>query len=123
MRAGTMFGYLAYVDGRPAAWVNASRRATPRCSGGATADARTAAVACFAVAPPYRRHGLAQQLLARVMADAPAGAWTVEAYPPQGQRAGRRELPGRAAMYDAAGFAEVKVRPRHRRALPGPAVA
>ena len=41
-------------------------------------------MACFAVAPPYRRHGLARQLLARVVVDAPGRDLdAVEAYPPR----------------------------------------
>jgi GNAT superfamily N-acetyltransferase len=113
LRAGTTFGYLAYVDGRPAGWVNASRRAD--CSlyrRGDEVDATTVAVSCFAVAPPYRGHGLARRLLDRVVADASGrGAGGVEAYPGNDSppiehlrfRGGRR-------MYESAGFTEIKVR-------------
>src|SRR5688572_22052062 len=87
LRSGHAFGYLAYVDGRPAGWVNASRRAA--CAMfrlGDTAeppDDDVVSIACFVIAPPYRRHGLAEALLRRVIADAPArGVSWVEAYPP-----------------------------------------
>jgi GNAT superfamily N-acetyltransferase len=114
LRAGAAFGYLAYVDGRPAAWVNASRRAdTSLFRRGDDVDATTMAVACFAVAPPYRGHGLARRLLDRVVADAGGrGATAVEAYPPLGEVPSGVNFRGGRSMYDAAGFTEVKVRSR-----------
>jgi GNAT superfamily N-acetyltransferase len=114
LRAGTAFGYLAYVDGRPAGWVNASRRGdTALFRRGDTRDDQTVAVACFAIAPPYRRHGLARRLLERVVADAPdRGLGAVEAYPPSRDMPGGRNFRGGRKMYDAAGFTEVKVRSR-----------
>ena len=112
LRRGDAFGYLAYVDGRPAGWVNASRRAD--CSlyrRGDEVDDTTVSVACFTIAPPYRGHGLARLLLDRVIADAPArGATAVEAYPPTFEVAAGENFRGGRAMYDAAGFSEVKVR-------------
>jgi GNAT superfamily N-acetyltransferase len=87
LRAGESHGYLAYVDGRPAGWVNASTRAA--CAlyrlgdGAEPADRDVASLACFVIAPPYRRHGLADALLARVIEDAPGrGVVWIEAYPP-----------------------------------------
>jgi GNAT superfamily N-acetyltransferase len=114
LRAGQAFGYLAYVDGRPAGWVNASRRGdTALFRRGDEVDDHTAAVACFVIAPPYRRHGLAQRLLERVVADAPVrGLDTVEAYPPNFDPPGGRNFRGSRAMYDRAGFTEIKVRSR-----------
>lgn len=86
LQRGRVFGYLAYADGRPAAWVNASMRS--ECSmyrlgkGASPPDTDVIAVSCFGIAPPYRGHGLVDLLLRRVLADAPARAanW-VEAYP------------------------------------------
>lgn len=113
-RDGTTFGYLAYVDGRPAAWVNASMRGDytlHRRNDGA--DASTAAIACFAVAPPYRNHGLSKTLLDAVLAGAPdRGASTVEAYPVLEVQPGATAFRGPREIYDAAGFTEVKVRQR-----------
>ena len=114
---GRAFGYLAYVDVRVAGWVNASRRsdyslhrvgltAAPR-------DEDVVAIACFVIAPPYRRHGLAGQLLERVIADAPSrGVHWVEAYPFNDgagrQGSGHR---GARAMFDDRGFEPVEHRP------------
>jgi GNAT superfamily N-acetyltransferase len=65
IRSGATTGLLAYVDGKPAAWVNASPRETyPEHRGqDAHPDESVGAFVCFVVAPPYRRHGLAARLL------------------------------------------------------------
>ena len=112
LRGGRAFGYLAYVDGRPAGWVNASMRADYTLfRGNDDADDRVVGLACFAVAPPYRRHHIAQRLLDRVLADAPGrGATAVEAYPFNDTKERVSGFRGDRAMYDAAGFVEVKVR-------------
>ncbi len=112
LRRGRAFGYLAYVDGRPAGWVNASLRGdTTLFRRGDDEDATTATVACFAIAAPYQGHGLAPQLLARVLADAAArGADAVEAYPSNPGVGTQPNFRGPRKMYEAAGFQEVKIR-------------
>jgi GNAT superfamily N-acetyltransferase len=112
LRSGTMFGYLAYAGGRPAGWINASRRGdTALFRRDDDVDATTASVACFAVAAPYRGHGIAQRLLAQVIEDAPGrGLDAVEAYPPQGHVPESMNYRGARRMFDGAGFTEVKVR-------------
>jgi GNAT superfamily N-acetyltransferase len=110
---GTTFGYLAYVDGRPAGWVNASLRADYDRYRDVDPDGpdptTVIGVSCFVVAPPYRRHGVASALLDRVIADAPArGAVAVEAYPhhePDPSDAGH--FRGPRGMYEARGFEAV----------------
>ena len=86
LRDGRAAGYLAYVDSKAGGWVNATlRRDYSRWRLGVDAappDADVLAIACFQIAPPYRRHGLAGRLLDAVIADAPGrGAKFVEAYP------------------------------------------
>jgi GNAT superfamily N-acetyltransferase len=112
--AGTTFGYLAYVDGRPAGWVNASSRCDYALfRRDDDADASTVGVSCFAIAPPYRGHGIAKQLLERVVADAAArGATAVEAYPFNDGVADGPSFRGDPAMFAERGFTEVKVRAR-----------
>lgn len=115
LRAGVTFGYLAYIDGEPAGWVNASKRCEYALfRRGDDEDATTVGVSCFAIAPPYRRHGIAPMLLERVVADAAArGATVVEAYPfNEGRESDNPNFRGPRPMYDATGFAEVKVRQR-----------
>jgi GNAT superfamily N-acetyltransferase len=116
--AGTTFGYLAYVDGRPAGWVNASLRSDY----GLYRDIDPAGpeppsvigVSCFVIAPPFRRHGIASALLDRVIADAAArGAAWIEGYPlnrPEESDAGH--FRGPRSMYDARRFEPIQVRER-----------
>jgi GNAT superfamily N-acetyltransferase len=110
---GTTFGYLAYVDGRPAGWVNASLRADydryRDIDPTGPEPATVIGVSCFVIAPPYRRHGVASALLDHVIAEAPArGAAWIEAYPlqrPDDTDAGHYRGP--RGMYEARGFAPV----------------
>jgi GNAT superfamily N-acetyltransferase len=118
LQAGRSFGYLAYVDGHPAAWVNASKRseyALYRLEGAADpADGDVIGISCFIVAPPYRRHGLAARLLQRVIADAPGrGVSWIEAYPfneDRGTDAGN--FRGPRSLFDDNGFEPVEVEAR-----------
>jgi GNAT superfamily N-acetyltransferase len=116
LRGGTTFGYLAYVDGRPAGWVNASLRSDYGLYRYVDPDgpepASVIGVSCFVIAPPFRRHGIASALLDRVIADASArGASWIEGYPhnkPEASAAGR--FRGARSMYDARGFEPIQVR-------------
>jgi GNAT superfamily N-acetyltransferase len=118
LRCGGTFGYLAYVDGRPAAWVNASLRSDYGLylgvDPGGPDPASVVGVSCFVVAPPYRRHGIAAALLDRVIVDAPGrGAAWIEGYPfnaPEHNDAGH--FRGPRSMYDARGFEAIAVRER-----------
>jgi len=111
LRDGRSFGYLAYVDGRAAGWVNASLRSEYewfRDVEGTGED--SIGLSCFVIAPPYRRHGLAGRLLDRVVADAPGrGAAWIEAYPfvEEVRAGGMPDFRGSRAMFEAAGFEAV----------------
>jgi len=114
LRGGTTTGYLAYVDGRPAGWVNASFRSTYglfRLTGGGPEPQSVIGVSCFVIAPPFRRHGVASALLDRVIEDASArGASWIEGYPhnePKMNDAGH--FRGPRSMYAARGFEPVEV--------------
>jgi GNAT superfamily N-acetyltransferase len=151
LRGGRCFGYLAYVDDRPAAWVNASLRsdyalyrrgsdagpadagpadAGPADAGPADAgpaDAEVVGISCFIVAPAYRRHGLATAMLERILADAAArGVAWVEAYPfndPRDDDAANFRGPRR--LFERYGFQPVEADGRHtvmRRTVGAPQV-
>jgi GNAT superfamily N-acetyltransferase len=119
LQHGSSYGYLAYVDGQAAGWVNASLRADYRLYGdvedGGPEPGTIVGVSCFVVAPPYRRHGIAAALLDRVIADASArGAAWIEAYPanaPAASDAGH--FRGPRSMYDARGFEPIEERERY----------
>ena len=110
LSSGRAFGYLAYVDDKPAGWVNASKRsecATYRLGAAADpSDGDVVSLSCFGIAPPYRGHGLAPLLLRRVLDDAPSrGARWVEAYPLADQKdVDEDNWLGPAAMFAAYGF-------------------
>ncbi|MDY0908771.1 GNAT family N-acetyltransferase [Microbacterium sp. CFBP9034] len=114
LRSGATLGYLAYVDGRPAGWVNASRRSTyakyDDVDREGPAPDTVVGVSCFIVAPPYRRHGVSSALLDRVLADGSArGARFVEGYPRREDTGEDSEsFCGRQPMFDARGFAPVE---------------
>jgi len=113
---GGAFGYLAYVGGRPAGWVNASLRSDYGMYRAVDPDgpvpASVIGVSCFIIAPPYRRHGVAAMLLDRVIADAAdRGTRWVEAYPyndPKGDDPSHYRGPRQ--IYEARGFEAVEER-------------
>lgn len=115
LAAGRAYGYLAYVDGTPAAWINASMRAecTLYRQGDGT-DAEVVSVSCIGVAPPYRGHGLPAALLDRVLADAPArGATWVEAYPfHDEEQLDLDNWRGHRSLFTARGFEVIQMRQR-----------
>ena len=117
-RDGTTFGYLAYVDGRPAGWVNASLRSDyglyQLVDPDGPAPSSVVGVSCFVMAPPFRRHGLASALLDRVIADGSArGASWIEEYPHnEAEDRDAGHFRGPRSMYDALGFEPIDVRER-----------
>lgn len=110
-RDGKAFGYLAFVDGRAAGWVNAAFRADQVYALARADDVTTITVSCFSIAAPYRGHGLQARLLDRVIADAPTrGADRIEAYPyaealPNDAGGAFR---GRLRLFEERGFVAVK---------------
>ena len=116
LQCGRTFGYLAYVDDRPAGWVNASFRSDYGLYRLVDPDGpkppSVIGVSCFVIAPPFRRHRIASALLDRVIADAPArGASWIEGYPhnaPEASDAGH--FRGPRSMYEARGFVPIAVR-------------
>ena len=78
LRAGQSFGYIAKVGDRVAGWVNASKRSDYSLyrDGPAAdpADEDVIGIACFIIAPPYRRHGVAAALLTACWLTRPAEA-------------------------------------------------
>jgi GNAT superfamily N-acetyltransferase len=118
LRDGSTYGYLAYVDGETAGWVNASPRSEYCKYRDVDPDgpdpSTVIGISCFIIAPPYRRHGLAARLLDRVLTDAgDRGARWVEGYPvsePRGDDASH--FRGPTHLYAERGFEPVERRER-----------
>ncbi|MFH8253216.1 GNAT family N-acetyltransferase [Microbacterium sp. B2969] len=116
LRSGATLGYLAYVDGRVAGWVNASRRSTYAKYGDVDRDGPApdsiVGVSCFVIAPPYRRHGVSSALLDRVVADGEArGAQYIEGYPRRETDGGDADaFCGPRSMFDRRSFAPTEER-------------
>lgn len=120
IRTQGTFGYLAYVGGRPAGWVNTSRRSD---YGGfyravdpeGPDPSSVIGVSCFVIAPPFRKHGVALRLLDRVIEDAASlGASWIEAYPhnERNEPGASHFFRGPRSMYDARGFEPIETRER-----------
>lgn len=118
IETGEMEGYLAYVQGEVAGWMNAQPYAKLRH---ACARMRieapplpvpphdAAAIVCFVVAPGHRRQGVSRALLAAGLADlAERGIALVDAFPwnvDADTAAPTDFYHGSATMFAAAGFA------------------
>jgi GNAT superfamily N-acetyltransferase len=119
LRDGSTFGYLAYVDGRTAGWVNASFRSDyglyQQVDPGGPAPRSVIGVSCFVIAPPFRRHGVASALLDRVIADAAArGASWIEGYPHNAPKpTDAAHFRGKRSMYEQRGFQQIEVLERY----------
>ena len=77
IKAGVLYGYLAFVDNMAIGWCNANDRAnfpiepyTDTQHFYAPAEKPEKAVACFEIAPEYRGQGVTTALLQQVIADA-----------------------------------------------------
>ena len=107
---GTTTGFLAYADGKVAAWCNASPRSAYIHYAGRDEqdDDTVGSIVCFVVAPPYRRHGLAAKLLeAATQSFVERGFKTAEAYPNRNPSDDASAYHGPLSMYLEAGFEEI----------------
>ncbi len=113
---GTTTGFLAYSDGKAAAWCNASPRSAYIHYAGRDErdDDKVGSIVCFVVAPPYRRHGLAAKLLdAALESFVERGFEVAEAYPNKAPSDDASAYHGPLSMYLDAGFTEVGALDEH----------
>ena len=109
VEAGEVTALLAYVDGQPVGWCNYGL--TTRLAGvmsklelEAGDHEGVGSVACFVIAAPFRRHGIAERLLEAACARlAAAGCGAVEAYPRKDD-SDATSYRGPLEMYLGAGF-------------------
>src|SRR5262245_48251619 len=105
--AGEMSGYLAYVEGKVVGWCNANlkRRYGALSSKDEQAGPDIGVIVCFTIAGPYRRQGIARELL-QAACDGlyQKGATVVEAYPRKETGSEAANYHGPLQMYLDAGF-------------------
>ena len=109
LRDGSTVGFLAYADGRAAGWCNASPRSAYPVRRKGEEDDEVGVVACFVIAPAYRRHGVARALLdAAVENFKNSGMKRVEAHPVLGNDGDAANYHGPLPLYIGAGFEEAE---------------
>lgn len=108
---GRMKGYMAYENGKVIAWCNVNAKAAfPKLGAAEEADPKVLSIACFTVQKEYRRRGIAQKLLDRVIKDAKKeGVAVVEAYPRKAARTEYGNYHGSWEMYAKNGFLPEKL--------------
>lgn len=110
LAGGATTGVVAVADGKIVGWCNATGRAAfPAHAGGVDPpDSEVGSIVCFAVAPPYRGHGVARLLLGGAcdLLDR-SGFRFAEAYPAAEAATAEAAYPGTIALYAGAGFSDV----------------
>lgn len=111
IREGKTTGMLAYSEGKVIGWCNATARGEfPSYATGE--DEGVASVVCFAIAPPYRGHGIATRLLDAVVAGyRDRGFRRLEAYPIRDPKDERAAFHGSLDLFIEAGFEIVSEEP------------
>ncbi|HET7839093.1 MAG TPA: GNAT family N-acetyltransferase [Rectinemataceae bacterium] len=101
-----MKGYLGYENGRVVAWCNVNRKsAFPKLKEINEGGEEVLSIACFLVEKPYRRRGIAQKLLSRIIKDAKQeGIAIIEAYPRPRAQTEYGKYRGPFSMYEKNGF-------------------
>jgi len=111
---GSMKGYLAYSDGRPVGWCNVNNRLnyqllTHRYELVDPDHTKICSIVCFLVHPEYRRLGILQLLLDRIIQDYSALDYAfIEAYPRSGDLSEEMLYRGPLDLLTRNGFERVK---------------
>ena len=116
---GTVTALLAYVDGKPVGWCNYGE--TTRLNGvmhrfglNVAEQQGVGSLACFVIAAPYRKHGVASALLdvalGRLLA---RGVRVAEAYPARASDSAQGNYRGPLQMFLRAGFEPYRETERH----------
>jgi GNAT superfamily N-acetyltransferase len=109
---GIMTGYLALHHGKVVGWCNVGdKRAFSRPNVVQTSEENVISITCFVIQKEYRGKGLAERLLARVIADARASKKNIiEAYPRRRSKSEFGNFNGPYSMYEKHGFVLEQVR-------------
>jgi ribosomal protein S18 acetylase RimI-like enzyme len=116
-RQGRYDGYLMYVDGQPAGWCQCGPRdRLPKLveQFKLNPDPGVWAITCVLISPQFRKQGLANYLLDKVLTDlATRGVPRVQAFPRRGQNLPDEDVwTGPEALFKTAGFTLERDDPR-----------
>lgn len=102
-----MYGYLAYSNSKPIAWLNAGSKQNYTVVPKTTDDEKykIAATVCFTIAKDYRKKGIARQLLDRACADFKKQNYDIiEGYPLQNTNRDDHNYHGPYSLFISGGF-------------------
>ena len=116
---GKVSALLAYVGGKPVGWCNYGE--TPRLNGvmhrfglNVAEQQGVGSVACFVIAAPFRKHGVASALLDAALERLKArGVRVAEAYPTRSSDSPQGNYRGPLQMFLRAGFEPYRETGRH----------
>ncbi len=112
--AGSLNGFIAYIDSEPAGWVNAGNirnyiRLTEDEDIQTGAGQKKAAIVCFVIDPSHRGKGIASALLKTACEDfEQQGYELIEVYPRKETRTVASKYHGTVNMYERNGFSIVR---------------
>lgn len=111
---GSLKGYLAYSNSEPVGWCNANDRKNYQGLekqyhlDSATVE-KICSIVCFLISPNFRNHGIARQLLDRVITDYTMGDYAYcEAYPAKNTGSCEKNYKGPMRLYEQRGFQMVE---------------
>ena len=109
---GMMKGYLAYESGNVVGWCNVNMKsALPKYNDFSEESENVLSIACFIVQKDYRRKGIAQKLLNKIIKDAQEkGIKIIEAYPRIKAQTEYGNFHGAYSMYEKNGFISEKIK-------------
>ena len=107
---GIMKGHLAYENGKAIGWCSVNlKSAFPGLDDLSEDSENVLSIACFIVEKEYRRKGVAQKLLNRIVKDAKEnGVRIIEAYPRRRAQTEWGNFHGAYSMYEKNGFRSEK---------------
>ncbi|HEX2646131.1 MAG TPA: GNAT family N-acetyltransferase [Candidatus Dormibacteraeota bacterium] len=119
IKEGRVTALLAYVDGKPVGWCNYGE--TTRLNGvmhrfglNVAEQQGVGSLACFVIAAPYRKHGVAAALLEAALDRMRArGVRVAEAYPARDRDSPQSNYRGPLQMFLRAGFEPYRETERH----------
>lgn len=114
IKSGKMKGYLAYAGSIPVGWCNVNDRGNYQrlkmtYEIEELADQKIGSIVCFLISPEYRRKGIANLLLKRIMDDyASMDYHFLEAFPMRNTSSNEKNYKGPLSLYEKNLFIKIK---------------